>query len=139
MVASAQQAPAAAPRQNQTEAKVVAALLAVPKVKDWVGRYPRKSLVTQGTYDAQYADWDVKVWSGAAGEIATGRLFSGTLEKGQELYVSGTAGKNRIQNVGLFMGGEREEVDGAGLDVDTLDLNDLHVVTGEVEVEGGEC
>jgi elongation factor 2 len=46
-----------------------------------------------------------------AGEIATGRLFSGTLEKGQELYVSGTAGKNRIQNVGLFMGGEREEVE----------------------------
>ncbi|AUX08220.1 translation elongation factor 2 (EF-2/EF-G) [Halalkaliarchaeum desulfuricum] len=46
-----------------------------------------------------------------AGEIATGRLFSGTLEKGQELYVSGTAGKNRIQSVGIFMGGEREEVD----------------------------
>ena len=46
-----------------------------------------------------------------AGEIASGRLFSGTLEKGQELYVSGTAGKNRIQSVGIFMGGEREEVD----------------------------
>ena len=46
-----------------------------------------------------------------AGEIATGRLFSGTIEKGQELYVSGTAGKNRIQSVGLFMGDEREEVD----------------------------
>ena len=46
-----------------------------------------------------------------AGEIATGRLFSGTLEKGQELYVSGTAGKNRLQSVGIFMGGEREEVD----------------------------
>ena len=46
-----------------------------------------------------------------AGEIATGRVFSGTLEKGQELYVSGTAGKNRIQSVGLFMGSEREEVD----------------------------
>jgi len=46
-----------------------------------------------------------------AGEIATGRVFSGTLEKGQELYVSGTAGKNRLQNVGIFMGGEREEVD----------------------------
>jgi elongation factor 2 len=46
-----------------------------------------------------------------AGEIATGRVFSGTLEKGQELYVSGTAGKNRIQSVGLYMGGEREEVD----------------------------
>jgi elongation factor 2 len=46
-----------------------------------------------------------------AGEIATGRLFSGTIEKGQELYVSGTAGKNRIQSVGIFMGGEREEVE----------------------------
>ena len=46
-----------------------------------------------------------------AGEVATGRVFSGTLEKGQELYVSGTVGQNRIQSVGLFMGGEREEVE----------------------------
>jgi elongation factor 2 len=46
-----------------------------------------------------------------AGEIAAGRVFSGTIEKGQELYVSGTAGKNRIQSVGVYMGGEREEVD----------------------------
>jgi elongation factor 2 len=46
-----------------------------------------------------------------AGEIATGRLFSGTIERGQDLYVSGTAGQNRVQSVGLFMGGEREEVD----------------------------
>ena len=46
-----------------------------------------------------------------AGEVATGRVFSGTLEKGQELYVSGTVGKNRLQSVGIFMGGEREEVD----------------------------
>ncbi|TQQ82337.1 elongation factor EF-2 [Halonotius roseus] len=46
-----------------------------------------------------------------AGEIATGRLFSGTIEKGQNLYVSGTAGTNRVQSVGIFMGGEREEVD----------------------------
>ncbi|MEF8901699.1 MAG: elongation factor EF-2, partial [Halovenus sp.] len=45
-----------------------------------------------------------------AGEIATGRVFSGTLKEGQELYVSGTAGKNRLQSVGIFMGGEREEV-----------------------------
>jgi len=45
-----------------------------------------------------------------AGEVATGRLFSGTLEEGQELYVSGTAGTNRLQSVGLYMGDEREEV-----------------------------
>jgi len=46
-----------------------------------------------------------------AGEIAAGRVFSGTIEKGQDLYVSGTAGKNRVQSVGVYMGGEREEVD----------------------------
>ncbi|WP_299236882.1 elongation factor EF-2 [Natronomonas sp.] len=46
-----------------------------------------------------------------AGEIAAGRVFSGTIEKGQELYVSGTAGRNRVQSVGIYMGGEREEVD----------------------------
>ncbi|ELY56670.1 elongation factor EF-2 [Natronolimnohabitans innermongolicus] len=46
-----------------------------------------------------------------AGEIASGRVFSGSLEKGQELYVSGTAGKNRVQSVGIYMGGEREEVE----------------------------
>ena len=46
-----------------------------------------------------------------AGEIATGRIFSGTIEKGQELYVSGTVGKNRVQSAGIFMGGEREEVE----------------------------
>ncbi|SDY36131.1 elongation factor EF-2 [Halobellus clavatus] len=46
-----------------------------------------------------------------AGEIATGRLFSGTIKQGQELYVSGTVGQNRVQSVGIFMGGEREELD----------------------------
>ncbi|MDR9431740.1 MAG: elongation factor EF-2 [Natronomonas sp.] len=46
-----------------------------------------------------------------AGEIAAGRVFSGTIEKGQDLYISGTAGTNRVQSVGIYMGGEREEVD----------------------------
>ena len=46
-----------------------------------------------------------------AGEIAAGRVFSGTIEKGQDLYVSGTAGTNRVQSVGIYMGGEREEVE----------------------------
>jgi elongation factor 2 len=47
-----------------------------------------------------------------AGEVATGRLFSGTLKRGLELYISGTAGKtNRVQQVGIFMGPERVEVE----------------------------
>jgi elongation factor 2 len=46
-----------------------------------------------------------------AGEVATGRLFSGSLERGQELAVSGMPNKNRIQQVGIFMGAERIEVE----------------------------
>ena len=46
-----------------------------------------------------------------AGEVATGRLFSGTAEKGQELFVSGTYKKDRVQQVGIFIGEERVEVD----------------------------
>ncbi|HZY70317.1 MAG TPA: elongation factor EF-2 [Thermoplasmata archaeon] len=42
-----------------------------------------------------------------AGEIATGRLFSGRLQKGMELNVVGTKLKNRVQHVSLFMGPER--------------------------------
>ncbi|MBE0517142.1 MAG: elongation factor EF-2 [Methanophagales archaeon] len=46
-----------------------------------------------------------------AGEVATGRLFSGTVEKGQELFVSGTYKKDRVQQVGIVIGEERVEVD----------------------------
>ena len=46
-----------------------------------------------------------------AGEVATGRLFSGTLHRGMELYVSGIVGTNRIQQTGIVMGAERVEVE----------------------------
>ena len=40
-----------------------------------------------------------------AGEVATGRLFSGSLKRGDTLYVMGSAKKeNRLQQVGIFMG-----------------------------------
>ena len=42
-----------------------------------------------------------------AGEIATGRLFSGKLVKGMDLYVAGAKAKDRVQHVSLFMGPER--------------------------------
>ena len=45
-----------------------------------------------------------------AGEVATGRLFSGSLTRGMEVYTSGTAKKSRVQQVGIFMGPERLEV-----------------------------
>jgi elongation factor 2 len=46
-----------------------------------------------------------------AGEIATGRLFSGTLRRGMELHVSGVAATNRIMQTGIFMGPRRVEVE----------------------------
>ena len=47
-----------------------------------------------------------------AGEVATGRLFSGKMKRGDEVFVMGTAGKgNRLQQVGIFMGPKRVEVD----------------------------
>ncbi|NQE44930.1 Elongation factor 2 [ANME-1 cluster archaeon GoMg2] len=46
-----------------------------------------------------------------AGEVATGRLFSGTVEKGKEVIVSGVYKMNRIQQASIYMGQERVEVD----------------------------
>jgi elongation factor 2 len=47
-----------------------------------------------------------------AGEVATGRLFSGSLKRGDVLYVMGSAMKeNRLQQVGIFMGPKRVEVE----------------------------
>ncbi|MDD5142304.1 elongation factor EF-2 [Methanoregula sp.] len=47
-----------------------------------------------------------------AGEVATGRLFSGSLKRGDGLYIMGAAKKeNRLQQVGIFMGPKRVEVD----------------------------
>jgi hypothetical protein len=57
-----------------TKAKATADFLADGKVADWVGRYPRRGLVTDATFDSTFRDWTVKVWWGAAGEIATGRV-----------------------------------------------------------------
>jgi hypothetical protein len=66
-----------------TKARAVQLFLAAPKVRHWLDRYPRKSLVTDATYDSTYRDWTVNVWSGPAGEIATGRIddFTGAVKE----------------------------------------------------------
>ena len=46
-----------------------------------------------------------------AGEIATGRLFSGTIRKGVTLHVIGQPGQARVQLVGVFIGSDRITVD----------------------------
>ena len=46
-----------------------------------------------------------------AGEIAIGRLFSGTVTKGQTLYVAGMPNAQRVQTVSLMVGADRITVD----------------------------
>ena len=46
-----------------------------------------------------------------AGEVATGRFFSGTLKRGMEFNISGINRRNRVQQVGVYMGPDRIEVE----------------------------
>jgi len=48
-----------------------------------------------------------------AGEIAVGRLFSGTITKGLPLDVAGQPGSSRVQLVSVFIGNDRITVDDA--------------------------
>jgi hypothetical protein len=64
--------PAQGPPRLKEQA-VVAAFLHVPKVADWLERYPRDP-VRDATFDRKTRIWTVRVWSGDAGEIALGTL-----------------------------------------------------------------
>ncbi|AGI85074.1 Translation elongation factor 2 [Candidatus Methanomethylophilus alvi Mx1201] len=48
-----------------------------------------------------------------AGEVAVGRLFSGTIQKGQTLYVAGQPAPQRVQTVALMVGADRIAIDDA--------------------------
>jgi elongation factor 2 len=49
-----------------------------------------------------------KIWMDPhAGEVAVGRLYGGTIVKGQELFTIGMPGSNRVQQVGVFVGPDR--------------------------------
>src|SRR5262249_21960821 len=72
--APANLAPPTPAKPVRSESSAVTRFLATAKVRDWVGRYPKASLVTEGDFHPATADWTVGVWSGAAGEIASGRV-----------------------------------------------------------------
>lgn len=46
-----------------------------------------------------------------AGEIAIGRLYSGSITRGQEVYVSGSPKMNRVQQVNLMVGADKITVE----------------------------
>ncbi len=45
------------------------------------------------------------------GEVAIGRVFSGTIRKGTMVYVSGRPDQEKIQQVGLYMSNDRVQID----------------------------
>jgi len=45
-----------------------------------------------------------------AGEIAIGRIFSGTIHQGDEVFLVGSKSKARIQQIGIYMGPQRVNV-----------------------------
>ncbi len=63
-------------KARATKQKVISVFLQYPKVAHWLERYP-----PQPTTDATYKDgtWTVNVWSGRAGEIATGTVDDTTV------------------------------------------------------------
>ena len=63
-----------------TEQQAIAAVLRFPKVADWVGRYPARSLTKDATLDEDTGLWDVNVWSSLpdAGQIVEAKVEDST-------------------------------------------------------------
>lgn len=66
-----------------------------------------------------------------AGEIATGRVYGGTIEKGTEIYFVGSHGKARTQQVGVYMGPER-------INTDKVPAGNIVAITGAKNAVAGE-
>ncbi len=90
---------------------------------------------------------NIQVFDKREGEVATGRLFSGTLSQGQDVYLVGQKSTERVQQVGVYMGATRISVDSvpAGNIVgitglkkaftgETVSTEDIHPFEGMIHV-----
>jgi len=66
-----------------------------------------------------------------AGEVATGRMFSGVVERGQEVYLYGKKTKAKVQQVGLYMGPDR-------VPAEKIPAGNIVAITGVKEAFAGE-
>ncbi len=66
-----------------------------------------------------------------AGEITTGRIFSGTLKRGMEVYSAGAKKKLRVQQLGVYMGADR-------VNVDELDAGNIAAIIGLKDTFAGD-
>jgi hypothetical protein len=61
-----------------TQAEALRDFERFPKVAAWLARYPKSGRSDEETYDAKTGEWTVKIWWGAAGEIAEGTVIDAT-------------------------------------------------------------
>ncbi len=66
-----------------------------------------------------------------AGEVAVGRLYSGTLQKGTELYLASRYKTEKVQQVNVYMGPDR-------IQVERVPAGNIVAVVGLKEVFAGE-
>ncbi|WP_456420608.1 elongation factor EF-2 [Thermococcus sp.] len=66
-----------------------------------------------------------------AGEVATGRVWSGTVKSGKEVYLINSKRKARIQQVGIYMGPER-------INMEAVPAGNIVAVTGLRDAMAGE-
>jgi elongation factor 2 len=66
-----------------------------------------------------------------AGEVATGRVFSGSIKKGSEVYLFNMKTKARIQQVGVYMGADR-------VIAEEVPAGNIAAITGLREAIAGE-
>jgi hypothetical protein len=68
------------PARALTERRAIALALHVPKVAEWVARYPARTLTREATFDERQGLWEVKVWSSLpdAGQIVLVKIEDST-------------------------------------------------------------
>ena len=78
---------------------------------------------------------NIQTFDKREGEVATGRIFSGTIREGVDLKLINSKVSNRVTHVGLYMGAQRRNVEGipAGNIVGLTGLKNAY--TGETAAE----
>lgn len=66
-----------------------------------------------------------------AGEVATGRIYSGTLKKSQDVYLCNAKAKTRAQQVGVYFGPER-------MPTEYVMAGNIAMITGLRNIKAGE-
>jgi len=74
---------------------------------------------------------NISVFDKREGEVATGRIFSGTVSQGQDVYLVGAKSTERVQQVSVYMGASR-------INTDSVSAGNIVGITGLKRAFAGE-